>query len=62
MANTQHQPSKQPQPSPGSNDHNKKEHEERLARESDKVREGAPGFNEHNKKEHEEKVKREEGT
>lgn len=64
MANTtRHQPVKQqPRPNPGSNEHNKKEHEERLAREGERVREGAPGMNEHNLKEHEEKLKREGGS
>lgn len=46
-------------PRTGSNEHNQKEHEERLARESERVKPGQPGFNEHNAQEHEEKLRRE---
>lgn len=44
------------------NDHNEREHQERLARQEGNLKEGTPGGNEHNRKEHEEKLKREEGA
>ncbi len=46
-------------PSPGTNEHNERERQERLAREKERVQPGKPGFNDHNAREHEEKLKRE---
>jgi hypothetical protein len=60
--NTHTQAKQKPQPSQrtgSNNDHNEREHQERLARQEKNLREGTPGGNEHNRKEHEEKLKRE---
>jgi len=44
------------------NEHNEREHQERLARQQKNLEDGAPGGNEHNRREHEEKMKREGGS
>lgn len=53
--------SMQPIKDPQTNDHNRKEHEAKLAREAKKAKElkGTGAMNEHNQKEHEEKIQRE---
>jgi hypothetical protein len=57
MAKSQTQ---QPQtPSIVPNEHNQKEHEEKLRREASQTEEAGAGMNEHNRKEHEEKLQRE---
>ena len=58
--NTNTQTSKKPQPlRTASNEHNDKEHQERLARQEKNLQEATPGGNEHNRQEHEEKMRRE---
>lgn len=57
MANTTKK--NQAKPGDGMNEHNEREHQERLAREAEKLKEGSPGDNEHNRKEHEDKLRRE---
>jgi hypothetical protein len=64
--NTNTQTNKKPQPQTppqplrsGSNEHNEKEHQERLARQEKNLQDGTPGGNDHNRQEHEEKMKRE---